>query len=455
MSIFGALITAVTGLNAQSYALENISDNIANSQTAGYKRVDTSFQDMVPDYPMRQQVGGSVMAFSQGTNGLAGTITSSGVGTNFAINGEGFALVRNSSSLAGGTPTFSARNLFTRRGDFELDRNGYLVNGAGMYLVGYSADAGGVISTGTPDVLQIGSAPVDAKSTSTLTYSANLPSYPLTQTSNANTPNSELWGGGTPPTQPVVGGAITPAGTAPVNSATFAANSISGQTITMYDSLGNQVNAEFRWAKTNSVANGGVDTWALYYNSAPGTSAATSTWTNVGAFTFDSAGKPTGATTATPSISVGGAAVGSVAIDLTQLTQFADGSGQVKANAIVQNGYPAGKLESVAIGDDGRIMAAYSNGQTKAVGQVALVQFNAVNALKRASGSVFEETLESGQPLLGYNGSNLISGSLEGSNTDIASEFSRMIVTQQAYSANTRVITTSQQMLQDAINIIR
>ncbi|MFO1148464.1 MAG: flagellar hook protein FlgE [Alsobacter sp.] len=453
MSIFGAMITAVTGLNAQSYALENISDNIANSQTTGYKRVDTSFEDMVPDYPLRTQVGGSVIAFSQGTNGLTGNITSSGVGTNFAINGQGFAVVRDASDLSGGTPTFSARNLYTRRGDFELDKNGYLVNGAGKYLVGYSASATGQISTGTPDIVKVSFAPVDASATSTLTYSANVPSYPLTQNADTTVANSELWGGGTLAAPPAT---ITTGGAAPANSATFAANSIAGQTVTMYDSLGNQVNVEFRWAKINSVSNGGTDTWALYYNSTPGTTAATSTWTNVGgAFTFNSTGKLTSATSATPTIAVGGQTVGAVAIDFSQLTQFADGSGQVKANQIVQNGYTAGKLDSVAIGDDGRIMATYTNGQTKAIGQVAIAQFNAVNALKRDSGGVFEETLESGQPLLSYNGSSLISGSLEGSNTDIASEFSKMIVTQQAYSANTRVITTSQQMLQDAINIIR
>jgi flagellar hook protein FlgE len=453
MSIFGAMITAVTGLNAQSYALENISDNIANSQTTGYKRVDTSFEDMVPDYPVRTQVGGSVIAFSQGTNTLTGTITSSGVGTNFAINGQGFAVVRDASNLAGGTPTFSARDLYTRRGDFQLDKNGFLVNGAGKYLVGYAASATGQISTGTPDVVKVSFAPVDAQATSTLAYSANIPAYPLTQNSNTTVANSELWGGGTITTPPAT---ITTGGTAPADSATFAANSIAGQTVTMYDSLGNQVNVEFRWAKINSVSNGATDTWALYYNSTPGTTAATSTWTNIGgAFTFNSTGKLTSAATASPAIAVGGRTVGTVAIDFTQLTQFADGSGQVKANQIVQNGYTAGKLDSVAIGDDGRIMATYTNGQTKAIGQVALAQFNAVNALKRDSGGVFSETLESGQPILSYNGSSLISGSLEGSNTDIASEFSKMIVTQQAYSANTRVITTSQQMLQDAINIIR
>ena len=144
-----------------------------------------------------------------------------------------------------------------------------------------------------------------------------------------------------------------------------------------------------------------------------------------------------------------------MALDFTGLSQFADISGQVKANTLNQNGYPAGKLNDVAVNDDGRILATYSNGQTKAVGQIAIAQFNAADALKRASGSVFKETLESGSPILSANGTSVISGALEGSNTDIAAEFSKMIVTQQAYSANTRVVTTAQQMLQDAINIIR
>ena len=407
MSIFGAMVTAVTGLNAQSYALENISDNISNSQTTGYKRVDTSFEDMVPDYPVRTQVGGSVLSFSQGTNTISGNVTNSGVGTNFALNGPGFAVVRDRADTVGGAPTFTAKNLFTRRGDFELDKNGYMVNGAGNYLVGYSADTAGNILGGVPDVLKINTSQVDAKATSTLKYAANIPSYPQTANASAATPNSELWGGGT---LAAPAATLTPAGTAPNDSATFAANSVAGQTLTMYDSLGNQVNVDFRWAKTNSVANGGADTWSLYYNSTPGTTAATSTWTNVGAFQFNSSGKLTSTPPAATSITVAGDAVGSVALDFTQLTQYADMSGQVKANAVVQNGYPAGKLDTVAVGDDGRIMATYSNGQTKAVGQVAIAQFNAANALKRGNGSTFEETLESGTPILSANGTSLISG---------------------------------------------
>ena len=165
MSIFAAMNTAVAGLQAQSFALENISDNIANSQTTGYKRVDTSFQELVPDF-LRQQVGGSVIAFSRGTNNIAGNITATGVGTNMALSGGGYMVVRDRVSYAGGVPTFAAKDLYTRRGDFELDKNGYLVNGAGNYLVGNVANATtGIIGTGSPTVLQFSGAQIPAQPT--------------------------------------------------------------------------------------------------------------------------------------------------------------------------------------------------------------------------------------------------------------------------------------------------
>jgi len=100
-------------------------------------------------------------------------------------------------------------------------------------------------------------------------------------------------------------------------------------------------------------------------------------------------------------------------------------------------------------------MGIYSNGQTVALAQIPIAQFPADSLLKRKDGGVFEETLESGQPIFTDGGRNVIGGTLEGSNADVADEFSKMIVTQQAYSANTRIITTAQQMLQDVMNIVR
>ncbi len=136
MSIFNALVNAVTGMQAQSFALGNISSNIANSQTTGYKRVDTGFEDMVSSAPLRLQRGGSVSAFSRATNTIAGTLTETRVPTHFGLDGEGFVAVRERIDSSGGVPNFSAINYFSRRGDFTLDRNGFLVNGAGTIWSG-------------------------------------------------------------------------------------------------------------------------------------------------------------------------------------------------------------------------------------------------------------------------------------------------------------------------------
>ncbi len=193
MGIFGAMITAVAGLRAQSYALENISGNIANSQTTGFKRVDTSFEDLVPSLPVRQQASGSVSAFSRGTNTIDGPLNATGVGTNIALSGEGYIVVRDRADYVGGLPTFSATNFYTRRGDFEVDKNGFLVNGAGNYLVGYQVDPlTDSVTGGAPDVLRFTNDQVPARATTTIVYRANLPAKPTTANSDPAVPNSEL-----------------------------------------------------------------------------------------------------------------------------------------------------------------------------------------------------------------------------------------------------------------------
>lgn len=140
MGIFGAMTTAVSGLRAQSYAMENISGNIANSRTTGFKRVDTSFVDLIPDTPRGRELAGSVAGFSLATNTVQGDLNTTGIGTNVAINGEGYFVVQERTGYAGNTPTFAGIDLYTRRGDFQIDRSGYMVNGAGFYLKGIPMD---------------------------------------------------------------------------------------------------------------------------------------------------------------------------------------------------------------------------------------------------------------------------------------------------------------------------
>ena len=156
-------------------------------------------------------------------------------------------------------------------------------------------------------------------------------------------------------------------------------------------------------------------------------------------------------------LTIDGNAVGSMTFNFGSagLTQYASASGLVQASTIQQDGYPSGTLDSVSVTGDGRISGNYSNGRVVPVAVLSVAQFNADNALKRRDGGVYEQTLEAGLPIIGLNGASIVGGNVEGSNTDIAEEFSKMIVTQQAYSANTRVVSTSQQMLSDVLNMIR
>src|SRR5262245_26604465 len=122
MGIFDALTTAVTGLQAQSYALQNISGNIANSQTTAFKRTDTRFEDPVTGEIPRTQVSGKVVARSRSTNSVQGSIQTAAIGTFMAINGDGYFVVQKPSSFVDGRPVFDGNNLYTRRGDFQPDK---------------------------------------------------------------------------------------------------------------------------------------------------------------------------------------------------------------------------------------------------------------------------------------------------------------------------------------------
>jgi len=465
------MTTAVSGLRAQSYALENISGNIANSQTTGFKRLDTSFVDLIPDMPYRHEVAGAVGGFSRLTNTLQGDLQATGVPTHMALNGEGYFIVQERAPFGGDTPIAGGVDLYTRRGDFSLDKDGYLTNGAGQYLRGSSIDpeTGEVVASS--GVVQISSVPLPARATTGVVSGANLPSIPATAASVGGAPGSELMG--PPPAAPAAPAPAFPADyeprifdlPAPAGSgfvvgsdvSRFLSQSTPGGSVTAYTLLGAPVDIQLRWAKIDGTA--GAEKWNLFYlenstatNNAPA-------WRNLGApFTFGADGQlsapAAGAVTAT-NLTVNNNLVGNVNFEFPGLTQYASPSGLVQASTVQQNGYPSGTLESVSVTDDGRISGTYSNGRVVPVALISVAQFNGDNALKRRDGGVFEPTLESGPPIIGLNGSSIVGGNVEGSNTDIAEEFSKMIVTQQAYSANTRVVSTSQQMLSDVLNMVR
>ena len=219
------------------------------------------------------------------------------------------------------------------------------------------------------------------------------------------------------------------------------------------------MNVQLRWAKIDSAISGGTDTWNLFYqtdSNATGTGVA---WQNVGVdYTFAPNGQmsPAVPIVTLASVIVDGVSLGSVVLQhgSSGLTQFADANGNVQVNALQQNGFPAGTLQSVSVNDKGRVVGTYSNSRTIDLAQITLANFNGADGLKRIDGGAFVATDESGPPTYNAPG-KIVGSSLEGSNTDIADEFTKLIVTQQAYSANTKVITTSNQMVQDLLNMLR
>ncbi len=243
---------------------------------------------------------------------------------------------------------------------------------------------------------------------------------------------------------------------------TFDNESISGGAVTVFNSAGTPINIQLRWAKTDSASLGNphVDTWNLFYQNDPTASGNQVAWTNVGTnFIFNSNGaltSPAGSAIPINNVSVGGQTLGNITLNINSgaLTQFASAGGTATIGTITQNGFAAGQLQSVAINNSGLVVGTFSNGQNIDLASITLSHFNGTNYLKALDGGAYAVTDQSGPAIIGASGT--ISGSsLEGSNTDIADEFTKLIVTQQAYSANTKVITTANDMVQSLLNVLR
>jgi flagellar hook protein FlgE len=438
------LTTAVSGLQAQSFALQNISGNIANSQTVGYKETNTAFDALVSQAALGEQTSGGVFATSVASNGVQGTIQNETVTTDMAINGSGYFVVTQPTGNSGTNPQFSGVNDYTRRGDFQEDSNGYMVNGAGYYLMGIPVNpATGAPTASSPQVLQFNSNFLPAQATTSINYAANLPSSPPT---GVLTPLSYH-------ADPTDTGTGTVEGQ---DTTTFTNQSLDGGSITAYDSLGNPVNVQLRWAETAS--SGGNNSWQLFYQtntSATGTQVA---WQNVGTtFTFNSSGQltaPAASSLTLTGLAVNGDTVGNVTLNYgSNLTQFASSTGSVQVTSLTQNGFGAGALQSLSVAK-GQVVGSFSNGQTVALADVTVATFNGQDSLQPLNGEAFAATPESGNPNFSGTGS-VVGSSLEASNVDIATQFSQLIVAQQAYSANARVMTTANQMIQSLLQVIQ
>jgi flagellar hook protein FlgE len=242
----------------------------------------------------------------------------------------------------------------------------------------------------------------------------------------------------------------------------FTSESVSGGAVTVYNAAGTPLNLQLRWAMTDSAALGAghQNTWNLFYESNSSATGLNAQWTNVGTnFIFNSNGalvSPSGSGITIPNVSVNNQTLGNVALNFSSggLTQFASTTGAATVNEIQQNGFAAGQLQSVAVNNNGLVVGTFSNGQNLDLASVTLSHFNGTNYLQALSGEAYAVTEQSGPAITGASGT--ISGSaLEGSNTDIADEFTKLIVTQQAYSANTKVITTANDMVQSLLSVLR
>lgn len=439
MSLFGAMNSAFSGLAAQSDAFGNISDNVANSQTVGFKRVDTHFVDYLTTSTALTNVPGAVVARPDYVNSVQGTVTQTDSPLNLAVAGAGLFAVSQQTGQANGAPTFNPLQFYTRAGDFALNKDGYIVNSAGQFLNGWLANpATGAVSQNAIVPIQIAQTVLNPVATSNVVLSANLPATPAAGTGTAASPISS--------------------------------------DITVYDSLGTAHTVSLGWVRNSandwtvsitapSAAIPAIGTAQVQFGATSGNPVPAGTVGQIGAVTGSvvSAGYAAG-TSATMSLSMDfGSGPQTIQLSLgtyggsTGVTQYAGTAYNLEG--LSQDGVPPGSYSGVTTQANGNIVINYNNGQTRLIAQVPLVTFNNPNALQRQNGQSFTATVGSGTPLAeqaSTNGAgNLVTSSVESSNVDIASEFSKLIVAQRAYSANTKVVTTAEDMLQQTIDMKR
>lgn len=407
MGILTSMFTAVTGLSTYGNAMGVIGNNIANIGTAGFKSSRATFADLISSSVSGAsgggQVGLGVYMNDVQTNFTQGSMTTTGNTFDLAIDGTGFYLLRNSSGI----------NLYSRAGQFKVDNLGQVTDSSGALLQGYQADTNGNI-TSTVGNITLSSSAVAPQATTTATILGNL---------NASS---------TVPT--------TTFATTDTTSYNFSTGT------TFYDSLGNSHQMQLYFRKTAANA------WGVYSQIDGGTATAQTS------MTFSAAGAVTagGSQTVSAVLTTGATTPQTVTVSLAGLTQFGTASGVISN---IQNGFGAGTLEKISVDKQGQVVAQFTNGQTKALAQVVLNRFTNPDGLLSNGDNHFTETVESGAALAGaptVNGmGQILSGTVEQSNVDLGKEFVDMIITQRAFQANSRAITTSDEMLQELVNLKR
>jgi flagellar hook protein FlgE len=419
-----SMFSAISGLRGHQIMMDVIGNNIANVNTVGFKSGRVNFQDILSQTVHGATApSGGLGSINPAQIGLGmtvagidvlqtqGNLQSTGKTTDMAIQGDAFFIESDGN-----------QTVYTRDGAFDIALDGSLGNPAsGLKVQGWQADAAGLIDITQPItnlVIPIGQR-TTALQTSHVTLGGNLDAGA---------------------TAAVVGPPAIPATSVPT-------------TMTVFDSLGISHSVKITFTKTGANAwswaatKDAADTGIAISGAVPGVNSGTLTYTSGGVFSASTGTLsftfPDGATATTP------------AIDLTQMTQFS-GTSQPAGQT---DGFTSGTLVTFAVGNAGELSGVYSNGQTQVLGQIALANFLNSAGLLRAGQNNFSATSASGAANIGTAGTGgrgtVTTGALEMSNVDLATQFTGMITAERGFQANGRVITTSDEMLQELVNLKR
>lgn len=413
MSLTSSLFSGVSGLDTLGSSMSVIGDNIANVNTVGFKASRATFQDVllqsVSTAAGTAQVGGGTSLADISISFAQGSFESTDSSTDLAIGGEGFFVVRD--------PNNQDMKYYTRAGDFSFDKNNNLVNPNGLVVQGYEVGIDGSLGSISDIIVSSQGSPPN-------------PTTEMNTTINLNA-DAEEWD-----EVEETGGKYS-------------------TSITVYDSLGNDVTLTIDFTKAES----GWD-WAASVPENVGECSST------GSLAFDETGALTTGTEATIDIT----SLSSEANDMEIIWNFLDESGESNGSItsyasdsttafLSQNGYAAGTLQGIIVDEDGFVIGQYSNGEVTSLYQIALAKFQNTQGLDRAGGNLYRKTGISGDPIMGKAGSSglgtISPNSLEQSNVDIANEFVKMITTQRGFQANSKIITVADQMLSELINLKR
>jgi flagellar hook protein FlgE len=405
----------LSGLAASSDSLNVIANNLANLNTDGYKNQNINFADVFNQMQSVSgngdpiQVGSGVTVGGVTSSYSDGTVSSTGQASNMALQGNGFFVVEDQAN---------GQESFTRDGSFSVNAQGQLSTQQGQLVMGYPAVNGQVSNSsalGPINVTQASNIPATA--TSSFQMNTNLDASAAVGT-NFSTP------------------------------------------LTVYDSLGAP------HVLTVQYTNTGANNWS-YNITVPGADVGSSTSQTVasGTLTFDSSGQLTSPSSSVSGINISGLADGAANMNLTWNLAGSGGASTITqqdstsaTSATTQNGYGVGVLTGYSVLSDGTVQGQFSNNQTMALGQVAVANFANPQGLSQLGNNDLQATFASGSPVIGQAGAGgngtITGGAVEESNVSLSTEFANMIVAQQGYEANAKVLTTMDQVSQATIQLI-